>query len=93
MSTDAADSRRRDGGWALTVVRHGGTCGAELGTVFQNASGLLLIGFGIIGSRRLDESNQEPVRMLCPKCGREAEGDPKMLRRRALQHPRSITIA
>ena len=92
MSTDAADSRR-DAGWGLTVVRHGGTCGAELGTVFQNAPGLLLIGLGIIGSRRLDESNPEPVRMLCPKCGREAEADPKMLRRRALQHPRSITIA
>jgi hypothetical protein len=83
---------RGESGWALMVVRHGGECGAELGTVFENTSGRLLIGAGIVGSRRLDGSDTAPVQTKCPRCGYEAEIDAGFLREAVRHQRQSIAI-
>jgi hypothetical protein len=84
--------RRPDGGWARTVIRHGGWCGAELGAVYGNESGLQLKGNGIVGSRRLEDSVCAPVPVSCPKCGREINLDSAYVRRAAHKRWKSIAI-
>lgn len=79
-------------GWARTTVRCGGKCGAELGSVFATAAGLLLMGLGIDGSHVLDDSAVDPIAGRCHKCGREGTLDPIQLRRAARANCRTYVL-
>jgi hypothetical protein len=80
-------------GWARTVVRCGGRCGGELGTVYRTGAGLLLIGVGIgTGDRILGDRDTDAIDGRCSKCGRAGKLDPIALFRAARSGRRTFVL-
>jgi DNA-directed RNA polymerase subunit N (RpoN/RPB10) len=81
------------GGWSRTVVRCGGSCGAEVASVYREGAELVLRGSGAVdGSRVLNDADGDLIPLRCPKCGRAGSFTPSVLTRAARTGRRALAI-
>ena len=90
---DVVTETPSDAGWSRTVVRHGGTCGAEVASVYRHGDDLALRGSGVVdGSRVLHDADRDEIPMRCPKCGHPGSFTPSVLIRAACTGRRALAL-